>query len=282
MFYSNKTSILVSDEENSSRSKINSFMRILNLQRIVFLMCIVSSGEITCGMKDNKEEELKDKIEDKITVIKLGSNIKEQSRFEYKVTFLGDTKVGKTQIINKHIDSRFNDKSDPTIGVDFRSHCSPSTINGGNSKTIKLSIRDTAGQKKFKGLLPNCIKVAHAIILVYDVTQKESFNNIKEDWLGFAKYYNPDAAYFLVGNKTDIECKEKVQTDEAKEFAENNKMRFFEVSAKKNTNIDELFKDIVKECLIKDKDAIQNNKCCICCRCCPCNKENKKKLLVKQ
>ena len=300
MFYSNKSSILVSGEGNSSRSKMTSFTRILNLQRIIFLMCIVSSGEITWGMKDDKEEE------------NLGSDSEEKYYLNYKVVFLGDEQVGKTQILNQRTTIPFDNDYSPTVEIGKYK----STINKDNSQTIALSLIDTPGQEAFRVSL-SYVQSEQAIVLVYDVTKKESFDNMKKYWLGWAKGHAPkDAVYFLVGNKIDLEDKREVTTEVAQGFAEKNKMRFFEVSAKNGDNLEELFQDIVKGCLIKDKyiketisdDKLEDNtnndnntnnndeskaneekinfnqqsttqtknKPCICCSCCPCNKENKK------
>ena len=310
MFYPNKSSILVSGEGNSSRSKTISFMRILNLERILFLMCIVSSGEITLGMEDYEAV-----LKKEIKVEKLENNSEEEYDLNYKVVFLGDTKVGKTQILNKHVNGSFDAQSISTIGCWLMSKDYNRTTNEGN-KIIRLQIWDTPGDKTYRSLVPINIKTAQAIVLVYDVTNAESFNNIKDNWLSLATQNNiEDAAYFLVGNKTDLKNNRGVPADKAKKYAEDNNMQFFEVSAMKGDNLDELFKDIVKEFFIKDKikEAISDdeledntnndnntnnndeskvdeeginpltqsttqtkNKPCICCSCCPCNKENKK------
>ena len=288
MFYSNKSSILVSGEGNSSRSKMTSFMRILNLKRILFLMCIVSSWEITWGMK----EELKDKIK----VEKLESGDKGQPDFTYKVTFLGDDQVGKTQIINQHVNGSLDGTIISTIGIDFKTQKYKSTINVDNSQTILLQIWDTAGRETYRLMSLNCTQDARAIVLVYDITKPDSFKHI-DSWLENAP---KDAVYFLVGNKTDLNGRQ-IQTAVAEQYAKEKNMQFFEVSAMKGDNVDKLFEDIVKECLIKEEDIKEevikeevirndikdykqenkkniqspthtNNKPCICCSCCPCNK----------
>ena len=306
MFYSNKSSILVSGEGNSSRSKMTSFMRILNLQRIVFLMCIVSSLEITWGTKED-ETMMKKKIDKamrkkKIEVTKPKNVNLAKIDSAYKVGFLGDTQVGKTQIINRHVKGSFEEEYKSTVMVEFSTNHYQSTSDRGNSKTIQLNLWDTAGQEKYKTVSPLYMKDAWAIVLVYDVTNAESFNEIKENWLTQTKEQAPEnAVYFLVGNKTNLKDKRQVSEEVAKKYAENNNMQFFEVSIKDKNSIDELFEDIVKECLIKEEDIKEevikeevirndikdykqenkkniqspthtNNKPCICCSCCPCNK----------
>ena len=253
--------------------------------------------EITWGMKE--------KLKDKIKVEKLKDVSLTKTNFKYKVTFLGDTNVGKTQIIDRHVKGSFKEEYTPTVGTDNTNKQYQRTINGGNRKTIQLDIWGTSGQERFKTLLQNYIKNAKAIVFVYDITKKDSFNNIKEYWLEKAKEKaHKDAVYFLVGNKTDLQNERKVEKDKAQEFAKKNDMRFFEVSAKNGYNVNKLFEKIVNEFLIKDiikgiqKDKLEdsakdnsnskeykgkinlnqqvttqtNNKPCICCSCCPCNK----------
>ena len=237
MFYSNKSSILVSGEGNSSRSKMTSFMRILNLKRILFLMCIVSSWEITWGMKENEKNE------------KLGSDNEEEMRRNYNVLFLGDEQVGKTQIINRYFNRPFDDDYKTTEEIDtYKKY-----IHVDNSQIIELSIIDTPEQGIYRpASLAFRGGYARAIVLVYDITKPDSFKHI-DSWLENAP---KDAVYFLVGNKTDLNGRQ-IQTAVAEQYAKEKNMQFFEVSAKKGDNVDELFKDIVKERLIKEKDIIK-------------------------
>ncbi|MBQ2349832.1 MAG: GTP-binding protein [Cytophagales bacterium] len=248
MFYPNKSSILVSGEGNSSRSKMNSFMRILNLQRIVFLMCIVSSGEITWGTKDNKA-----RLKEKIKVEKLGNVNLVEPNFEYKVIFLGDTNVGKTQILNKYNDGSFYNHYLSTVRIyDTEIYYSCEFKQHPLEKETKLKIYDIPGQEKNKPLSQECLQNAQTIVFVYDITKKDSFDNIG-DWLDSTAVHAPkDAVYFLVGNKTDLNDERQVQTEEAKKYAGDKNMQFFEVSVNDNNSIDKLFEDIVKECLIKN------------------------------
>jgi Ras-related protein Rab-1A len=126
---------------------------------------------------------------------------------------------------------------------------------------------DTPGQEKSKTIIHDYVKQAQAVVFVYDITNKESFNNIQNEWLQLAKDKAPkDALYFLVGNKADMDkddSKRQVTTKEAQEFAKKNKMQFFEVSAQLGTKINELFEAIANACAgkaIKDVVDSVNNK----------------------
>ena len=167
---------------------------------------------------------------------------------QYEVTFVGDTGVGKTQIINMFVKDELNEKCEPTIGVDFFSKTFV------QEKIITMKIWDTSGQEKFKSLIPYYIK--DHIVFVYDITNRKSFENITK-WMEFVKENSKEGKlYFLVGNKTDLRDNNnegnQVSQKEGEIFANNNKMIFLgEVSAKERKEIDDLFKDIIIKCLGK-------------------------------
>ena len=244
MFYSNKSSILVSGEGNSSRSKMTSFMRILNLERIVFLMCIVSSVEIAWGMEDNKGDE---KWEIGFKIVNYEYN---DADFEFSVVLLGDSKVGKTQVLNQYKNHEFETsyvQSNSFDTQDFLYNCT--NMKRYLTNSVKLYVFGLEGQPSSIEKYKYYIKDSQAIVLVYDVTNAESFEHIN-NWLEKAKEKAPiNAIYFLVGNKTDLVNERQVTKEEAQEFAKKNDMRFFEVSAKNSDNLDELFKTITIECL---------------------------------
>ena len=246
MFYSNKSSILVSGEGNSSRSKMISFMRILNFKRIVFLMCIVSSGEITWGMKNCNKEDKKWEIGFKKVNYEYND-----ADFEFSVVLLGDKQVGKTQILNQYKNHEFETSYVQSNGFDtqdFLYNCT--NMKRYLTNSVKLYVFGLEGQPSSIETYKYYIKDSQAIVLVYDVTNAESFNKIKENWLDLAKgHAHKDAVYFLVGNKTDLGADRKVTKEEAQGFAVDNNMQFFEVSAKENNNLNKLFETITIECL---------------------------------
>lgn len=154
----------------------------------------------------------------------------------YKIVILGDQYVGKTSILNKYKYENSDDKYTPTIGIDFI------TKNVYlEEKTIRLIMWDTAGSERFKSLIPTYIKNANAIILTYDITNKQSFYSL-DKWLIDISDKVPTNAYIIIaGNKLDMENKRQVPLDEIKKFAEERKLKFIETSAKTGHNINELF-----------------------------------------
>ena len=147
-----------------------------------------------------------------------------------KLILIGDVAVGKTSIINSILGQKFNDEYEPSIGVDFFSK----TIKY-KGKSIKLQIWDSAGQEKFRSLIPNYIRGASLIILVYDITNKTSFNNLNS-WIEFINNYE-STNIIICGNKIDLKDKREVSYEEGEKFSEEKKMDFFEVSAKEETNL---------------------------------------------
>jgi Ras-related protein Rab-1A len=161
--------------------------------------------------------------------------------FIFKVLIIGDSSVGKSNILLRFSDNVFHDTFLPTIGVDFK--IKNVSLSG---QSIKLNIWDTAGQERFKTITAAYYKGSHGVILVYDITDRESFNNIV-NWLAeVRKHAGPNVARVLVGNKCDLTAERKVTEKEAKEFAEQQGMQFFEASAKAKINIEETFMAITK------------------------------------
>eukprot|EP00450_Noctiluca_scintillans_P032170 CAMPEP_0194552172 /NCGR_PEP_ID=MMETSP0253-20130528/96588_1 /TAXON_ID=2966 /ORGANISM="Noctiluca scintillans" /LENGTH=235 /DNA_ID=CAMNT_0039399637 /DNA_START=62 /DNA_END=770 /DNA_ORIENTATION=- len=133
----------------------------------------------------------------------------------FKLLLIGDSGVGKSCMLLRFADDTYTESYISTIGVDFKIR---SVQHEG--KTIKLQIWDTAGQERFRTITSSYYRGAHGIIIVYDVTDKESFNNVK-NWVGEIDKYAADGVNkLLVGNKCDLASKKVVSTDEAKELAD--------------------------------------------------------------
>jgi Ras-related protein Rab-1A len=160
----------------------------------------------------------------------------------FKILIIGDSSVGKSNLLLRFSDNIFHDTFLPTIGVDFKIR----NVTVGD-KSIKLNIWDTAGQERFKTITAAYYKGAHGIILVFDITDRDTFNNINS-WIGeIRKHAGPNVVRLLVGNKCDLDSDRKVTQKEAKEFAESQGMTYIETSAKARINVDEAFMTLTKQ-----------------------------------
>ena len=180
----------------------------------------------------------------------------------HKVVFIGNPTAGKTSLLNRIVNDTFKPDYDSTIGVDFFTK----TIFYGET-LFKVQLWDSAGQEKYKSLIPSYIRGASIIFLIYDISNYETFESIK-NWLGFINQFTnrEQAKIVLVGNKNDLS--RKVTKEEGEAFAKNENMSFYETSAKtgdgvtymfysafclidffndKKQNLEELIKDLIEQ-----------------------------------
>ena len=168
---------------------------------------------------------------------------------KFKIILIGDTGVGKTKIIKQYITKEFSDNSKPSVGVDFYKKTFKI-----NEDFIKVKIWDTAGQERYKFITNAYIKGSQGILIVYDITNEVSFNNI-ENWIERAcDKYDQNIKIILVGNKSDLENERKVKTETALEKAKKLKIPLMEVSALKDLNIKEVFEKLLLS-MYEDKKA---------------------------
>ncbi|KAG8345853.1 ADP ribosylation factor family Ras of Complex Roc domain [Trypanosoma vivax] len=154
----------------------------------------------------------------------------------FKLLLIGDSGVGKSCLLLRFADDSYTESYISTIGVDFKIR----TLNL-EGKVIKLQIWDTAGQERFRTITSSYYRGAHGIIIVYDATDMESFNNVKT-WLSeIDKFASENVNKLLVGNKCDLVTKKAVDTQMAKEFADSLGIPFLETSAKEASNVEEAF-----------------------------------------
>mmetsp|Transcript_12317 Transcript_12317/g.12718 ORF Transcript_12317/g.12718 Transcript_12317/m.12718 type:complete len:203 (+) Transcript_12317:61-669(+) len=154
----------------------------------------------------------------------------------FKLLLIGDSGVGKSCLLLRFADDTYTESYISTIGVDFKIR----TVEL-DGKTIKLQIWDTAGQERFRTITSSYYRGAHGIIVVYDVTDAESFNNVKQ-WLHeIDRYASENVNKLLVGNKSDLTSKRAVTFDQGKEFADSLGIEFLETSAKNATNVEKAF-----------------------------------------
>jgi len=155
----------------------------------------------------------------------------------FKLLLIGDSGVGKSCLLLRFADHTYTESYISTIGVDFKIR----TITTRDEKTIKLQIWDTAGQERFRTITSSYYRGAHGIIVVYDVTDQESFNNVKQ-WLNeIERYACEKVNKLLVGNKCDLVSKKAVSYEVAKAFADKLDIPFLETSAKAATNVERRF-----------------------------------------
>ena len=157
----------------------------------------------------------------------------------HKIIFVGDAGVGKTTIISGIMDNPYNEVYEPSIGVDFMSK--NIKYKGQN---VKLQMWDTAGQEKYKGLIPSYVRNSSIVFVVYDVSVKTSFDNIPK-WLTFIRTIE-NTSLILCGNKIDLSNRE-VKKEEGEVLAKKEGIPFFEVSAKTGDNIKNMFYNVVSE-----------------------------------
>jgi len=166
--------------------------------------------------------------------------------FLFKLLLIGDSGVGKSCLLLRFADDTYTESYISTIGVDFKIR----TIEL-EGKTVKLQIWDTAGQERFRTITSSYYRGAHGIIVVYDVTNNESFTSVKQWLQEIDRYASEGVNKLLVGNKSDLTSKKVVEYSVAKEFAEQLSMPFLETSAKNATNVEQAFLTMAKH--IKDR-----------------------------
>jgi Ras-related protein Rab-1A len=154
----------------------------------------------------------------------------------FKLLLIGDSGVGKSCLLARFADDTFSSSFTSTIGVDFKIR----TVEL-DGKIVKLQIWDTAGQERFKTITSSYYRGAHGIIVVYDVTNQNSFNNVKT-WLNEIDRFATDGVNkLLVGNKSDLISQRAVDQDTGKQFADSMGLQFLETSAKSSHNVEEAF-----------------------------------------
>ena len=168
---------------------------------------------------------------------------KEKKEVLYKILLLGDSSVGKTCFLMRYTDNTFQEIHMSTIGLDYKLK----NVQLDDGKMVKIQIWDTAGQDRFRSITKNYYKGAHGIILIYDITNKKSFENVRT-WINQIKEeVSEKVSIILVGNKIDDEEHRVVATEDGEKIAKELGLMFFECSAKSGVNIDSTFNELVKK-----------------------------------
>ena len=164
---------------------------------------------------------------------------------KFKILIIGDSAVGKTSLLLKYVDNFFPETHMATIGVEYKTK----NIETSKYKVI-LHLWDTAGQERFKSITKSFFNNANGIVFVYDITNKESFDGVK-NWIKDAEPYGKFES-ILCGNKIDLDKKREVKIDTLKEYGLKKKIEVFETSAKTGAKVNESFEKLV-DLIIKSK-----------------------------
>ncbi|ORD93925.1 YPT32 [Enterospora canceri] len=174
---------------------------------------------------------------------------KENFNYLFKVVLVGDTNVGKTNMLSQLVSKKFLEGSKPTIGVEFGTKYYEF-----EDCKIKTQIWDTAGQERYHAIISAYYRGACGAIVVYDITDKASFKNATEIWLpNIKKSCNSDIPIMLVGNKSDLGKSRAVKMEIGRDGAMSNKCSFYETSACTGENIDKAFEEFVEKIYQKEK-----------------------------
>ncbi|CAD5214389.1 unnamed protein product [Bursaphelenchus xylophilus] len=164
----------------------------------------------------------------------------------YKIVLLGDGAVGKSSILLRYTEDKFNDNHQSTIQAAFATK-----VIWVDNKQVELNVWDTAGQEKFHALGPIYYRHSQGALLVYDISDEKSFQRVQKWVLELNRMLGQNCVLRIVGNKLDLEAQRQVQQQDAKAYADSVGASWSEVSAKNNINIEETFHDLTKEIMAR-------------------------------
>ena len=171
----------------------------------------------------------------------------------YKILILGDPAVGKSCFLARYVENSFENVYMSTAGMDYKYK----DVELGDGKLIKLQIWDTAGQERYRTLTTNLYKGAVGIVLIYDITNKKTFENVRSWITSIEEETSKKIILILVGNKADLKDERKVQKEEGEDIAKEFNLPFFESSAQSGLNVKSVFETLAK--LIVEKKAQSAN-----------------------
>lgn len=173
--------------------------------------------------------------------------------YNFKVVLLGEGCVGKTSCVLRYVDDKFNDRHLTTLQASFLSK--KLNIRG---KRVNLSLWDTAGQERFHALGPIYYRDANGAVLVYDITDADSFAKVKNWIKELRKMLGNEISLAIAGNKIDLEKQRHVSLQQAEEYAKSVGATHFNTSAKMNQGIEELFLHLSQQMMVKADDKAKN------------------------
>lgn len=185
----------------------------------------------------------------------LQSNFNQKIDYVFKVVLIGDSAVGKSQLLARFSRNEFSIESKATIGVEFQTRTL--TI---DRKTVKAQIWDTAGQERYRAVTSAYYRGALGAMLVYDITKRQSFDHVAR-WLEELRgHADKNIVIMLIGNKTDLGTLRAVPTEDAKEFAQRENLFFMETSALDSVNVEPSFLTVLTEIyrIVSKKNLVAN------------------------
>jgi len=159
-----------------------------------------------------------------------------------KFMIVGDSGCGKTCLLLRYVDEAFTSSFMSTIGIDVKTKVVDS-----KNKSVKLQIWDTAGQERYRTITTSYFRGANGIFLVYDITNQESFFNVRNWMKCISEHASDQVQCILIGNKADMEDKRQVEVDQGESLAEEYGIPFFETSAMNNMNVSEAFTQLIDD-----------------------------------
>ena len=172
-----------------------------------------------------------------------------------KLVIIGDSGVGKSNYLYRFVEGRFCPVHEATVGFDYKSKI---IYLPNSKKTVKFQIWDTAGQEKYMSINKNLFQRVQGIILMYDIAEPKSFENLNQ-WMNVVKQLANGIPLILIGNKIDLVDERKISEERGKDFALSHKIDFFESSGKSGVNVEESFIKL-GELVIKYNNNSDDNK----------------------
>jgi len=172
-----------------------------------------------------------------------------------KIAIFGESSVGKTHFSRTYTNGVNSDLTLPTVGID--SFCINKILS--NGKKYKIIIYDTAGQERYRSLSLTVVRRCDGIILMYDITKKNTYDSIKE-WYNSIYEVTGDINLILIGNKCDLKDKRVVSEEEGLKEAQNYKISYFETSAKDGINVEKSLDDLIEKIIAKKDEKFKNKK----------------------
>ncbi|KAJ7949133.1 Ras-related protein [Quillaja saponaria] len=183
-------------------------------------------------------------------------NLDQKIDYVFKVVLIGDSAVGKSQLLARFSRNEFTMESKATIGVEFQTKTLVV-----DDKTVKAQIWDTAGQERYRAVTSAYYRGSVGALLVYDISKRQTFDHVAK-WLDELRgHADKNIVIMLVGNKSDLDSLRAVPIEDAKEFAEKENLFFMETSALDNTNVESAFVTVITEIyrIISKKSLVAND-----------------------